>query len=446
MPEAVIALLDSRDPVMKETAWWIVEHRPQWGGALARFFQTHLTAGDLTDAARADLQQRFVQFADNPAIQELLAATVERADVKDERLTALRAMARTRAKELPSSWIAPLVRGLADRDADVVRAAIAVARAAPASKDRAPDLQAALVRAARDGTWPLALRLDALAALPAGMTAIDADLFALLQTSLEPTQPVSVRVAAASVFEKAALGHEQLLTLAQVLERAGPLELPRLLPAFDRGTDEGLGLAMLAALDRSRARSSIRADVLRPRLTKYPESVQKKGEALLASLSVDSARQLRRLEELMAASQGGDVRRGQAVFNSPKAACFSCHTIGYLGGTIGPDLTRIGQIRGERDLLEAILFPSASFARGYEPVVVTTQSGETHGGVLRSDLSDAIVIVSGAGSEIRILRRDIADMQPGTVSVMPPGLADQLSSQELADLLAFLKATRPGAH
>ena len=78
----------------------------------------------------------------------------------------------------------------------------------------------------------------------------------------------------------------------------------------------------------------MRPDILRPRLAKYPESVQQKGEALLASLNVDAARQKRRLEELLAAAQDGktgDVRRGQAVFNSPKTACLSCHTIGYLG-------------------------------------------------------------------------------------------------------------------
>ena len=83
----------------------------------------------------------------------------------------------------------------------------------------------------------------------------------------------------------------------------GPLELPRLLPAFDRGSDEALGLAMLAALQGSKGRSSIRPDILRPRLAKYPESVQQKGEALLASLNVDAARQKQRLEELLAAGK-----------------------------------------------------------------------------------------------------------------------------------------------
>jgi putative membrane-bound dehydrogenase-like protein len=445
-PAAVISLLDSPDPVMKETAWWIAGHHREWGSALARFFQTHLIARNLTGTAHDDLQQKLVEFAENPAIQELLAATVERATAKEDRLTALRAMARTRAKELPASWIRPLVRGLAGRDLEVTRHAVSVARVAPASKESAPDLLAALLRVARDRAWPIEVRLDALAAVHGGLTSVDRDVFDLLRTSLEPAQPVSVRVAAAGVLEKATLGREQLLALAELLERAGPLELPRLLPPFDRGSDEPVGFAMLAALQQSKGRSSVRADILRPRLAKYPESVQKKGEALLASLNVDSAKQGRHLEEILAASKAGDVRRGQAVFNSPKAACLSCHAIGYLGGKVGPDLTRIGQIRSERDLLEAILFPSASFSRGYEPVVVTTQSGETYTGVLRSDLSDAVVLVTGAGTETRILRREIEDMQPGTVSVMPPGLAEQLSSQELADLLAFLKATRSGAN
>ena len=132
------------------------------------------------------------------------------------------------------------------------------------------------------------------------------------------------------------------------------------------------------------------------------------------------------------------------LFNSPKAACNACHAIGYKGGTIGPDLTAIGQIRSERDLLEAIVFPNASFARGFESVVVTTRTGEAVTGVLKSE-GDAIVLVLVDGQERSIPRADVADMQPGAISLMPAGFAEQLSRQELADLLAFLKGTRWGA-
>ena len=52
---------------------------------------------------------------------------------------------------------------------------------------------------------------------------------------------------------------------------------------------------------------------------------------------------------------------------------------------------------------------------------------------------------TGPGTEVRIARSDISGMRPGTVSVMPAGLEEQLTRQELADLLAFLKATKWGA-
>ena len=109
-------------------------------------------------------------------------------------------------------------------------------------------------------------------------------------------------------------------------------------------------------------------------------------------------------------------------------------------------MTRIGQIRSERDLLEAIIYPDVSFVRSYEPMLVVTKSGGMHSGVLRSDLPDEVVLATNATEEARIARPEIAEMRPGTVSVMPSGLDEQLTQQELADLLAFLKATKRGAN
>ena len=219
--------------------------------------------------------------------------------------------------------------------------------------------------------------------LSKGLPLVTADQFALLRASLDPGQPVALRTAAAAIVEKARLDRDQLQALVDVVRQAGPIELPRLLPAFDGSGDEALGLAMLAALEQAPGRSNVRPDVLRPRLAKYSPAVQARGEALLASLQADSVKQAQRLDQLIAGMVGGgDIRRGQSLFNSPKAACATCHAIGYRGGKLGPDLTSIGQIRSERDLLEAIVFPNASFVRGYEPLVVTTTAGATHSGVL----------------------------------------------------------------
>jgi putative heme-binding domain-containing protein len=247
------------------------------------------------------------------------------------------------------------------------------------------------------------------------------------------------------VFGKARLDDGQLLALTAAIPTAGPMELPRLLPAFDQSRDAMVGVALLDALSQAKGRSNVSAQLLRPRLAGFPESIRRRGDELLGAWRVDAARQAKELDAMLAAMRtGGDHVRGQMLFNSPKAGCNACHAIGYLGGRLGPDLTSIGQIRSERDLLEAIVFPSASLARGFETVVVTTTTGESVSGVLKSE-GEAIVIGLVDGQERRIPRADVADMQPGTISLMPAGFAEQLSRQELADLLAFLKGTRWGA-
>jgi putative heme-binding domain-containing protein len=340
--------------------------------------------------------------------------------------------------------VAPLVSLLTAGEDRSPLLALAVLRASPPAPADAPVIDAALLGVGRDGTRPVALRLEALAAMSVALPRVDPDVFTMLQKALAPSEPVALRLTAAACFGRARLDDAQLLALTAAIPTAGPMELPRLLPAFDRSGDPVIGMALLDALSLAKGRSNVSPELLRPRLASYPEAVRQRGEALLVSWRSDAARQARELDAMLAGVRGGDHVRGQLLFNSPKAACNACHAIGYRGGKIGPDLTAIGQIRSERDLLEAILFPSASFARGFESVVVTTTTGDAVTGVLKSE-GDAIVLVLVDGQERSILRADVADMQPGAISLMPSGFAEQLSRQELADLLAFLKGTRWGA-
>ncbi|MCI0365274.1 MAG: c-type cytochrome, partial [Phycisphaerales bacterium] len=163
---------------------------------------------------------------------------------------------------------------------------------------------------------------------------------------------------------------------------------------------------------------------------------------LLRVLNIDLTQQKARLDDLQGALGSGDYRRGQSVFNGTRAACATCHTIGYLGGTLGPDLTRIGSVRTDRDLLESIIFPSASFARAYEPMIVATRDGDEYSGILKRETAESVLLLTGPGAEQHIARSDIETMRPGALSVMPEGLEEQLTRQELADLLAFLKSLK----
>ena len=295
---------------------------------------------------------------------------------------------------------------------------------------------------------PLDIRLEALAAVQAAApaTAPNAPLpqgtFDAVRAGLDPSAPAAARANAAFIVERTTLQSDELAAVADALPTAGPLYTPRLLAAFGKTKEDSAGRALVAGLSRSRTHGSIRADALRAVLANYSEAVRSEAQPLLAALDTDAARQGQRLEQLLAAMQPGDVRRGQQVFNNAKVACLSCHAIGYIGGRLGPDLTRIGEVRTERDLLEAVVFPSASFARGYEPVTVKLKDASVVNGVLRSESGEDILVLTADNREMRIARREIAELQPGSVSLMPQGLDEQLTRSELADLIAFLRATR----
>ena len=124
------------------------------------------------------------------------------------------------------------------------------------------------------------------------------------------------------------------------------------------------------------------------------------------------------------------------------AACSSCHRIGYLGGNVGPELTRIGEVRSERDLLESVIYPSASFVRSYEPTTLVLEGGDEVHGIVRQETDSEWVIVTGPGAEQRLAKATVKEMRPGTTSLMPGGFDQVLTRQELADLLHFVKTVR----
>jgi putative membrane-bound dehydrogenase-like protein len=449
-PATVAGELASSDPSIKETAAWIISRHPEWGNHLTDYLEKRLATPKLGPAERDELSEQLARFASTPRIQEMLAERLndEEADPEGKRII-LRAMAQARLKKVPESWIAALKSFLdtSGNQRELLRDAVAACRALPISPKAIMkidcDLRCTLLNIAGDEKGNGAeLRLQALAAVPGGLTDIGGGTtFAFLTAQLDRNQPLANRTLAADVLARAKLDSEQLMALAGNLKKTGPMEVSRLLDAFTQSTDDKVGKALLSGLAAAPGRSSLRPEMVKPHLKKYSPAIQKEAQKLYALLDVNAEKQRARLEELLAGLKGGDIRRGQAVFNNSKNACVACHTIGYLGGKVGPDLTRIGRIRTERDLLEAIVFPSSSFVRGYEPVVILTKSGKSHNGVIRQDSTTAeIVLATGVNQEVRISRSEIDDMRPSQVSVMPSGLDQQLSPRELADLVAFLKA------
>ena len=442
-PETVTPLLASGDPVLKQTAAWIAGGHPEWGNALARYFRRRLARHAQGPEEQADLVRQLARLAENETIQSLLASTVAGPGSNESRLAALRAMAGSALKETPSAWVDGFAAVLSRGDEALIREAVGTLRDLPNPGDEdARRLRKVLLRVGRDSTLEHELRVNAMAAIPGELDELEPGLFEMLQENLGSAAAVNVRTGAAGVLGRSRLNRDQMLELTESVRTAGPLVLSPLLEAYRGGGDEDLGRRLMAAIRESRGLTGLRADVMNQALADFPPPVKRQGEQLLASLEMDPVEQKTRLEDLLAALDEGDIRQGQAVFNSTHAACSSCHAIGYQGGRSGPDLTRIGDVRSRRDLLESILFPSASFVRGYEPVVVVTESGEIHQGVVTRDGQEEVELVTGPDTEVRVARSEIREIRPGNVSVMPSGLEEQVSREELASLLAFLSNAR----
>jgi len=140
-----------------------------------------------------------------------------------------------------------------------------------------------------------------------------------------------------------------------------------------------------------------------------------------------------RLEQIDFAT--GDVHRGLAVFQ--KKACHRCH---QGGSRLGPDLAGAAGRFSREDLFAAIIEPSREVAPLYRTTMVTTRSGKTYLGMVVYESPDGTLLQISPDTTVRITGEELLLMQPSSQSLMPTGLLNDLTDQDLADLYAYLKS------
>ena len=434
IPDAKLAFaevqphLNAKDTNLRDTAWWIAGRHPNWGKDLAASFAKAIQSGT------ADTE-RIAKFAGNAEVQAMLADRVRI-------LAVVEVMGRAKLKAPPASWMEALSTAMAKLDpaAEWNFAALTALRSFPATTKHPAGLDDTLLKIARDAEQKPRERLLALVVARPEVLDTESLKFALGQ--LGAANPATLRSDAAEVLLNAKLNPAQAMDAVEQLPNASILDLEKLLPVFAKASDKAVGLALVKALDTPTLRAAVRSEQLKPIFAAYPETVQTEAVKFFDKLDAELKAQRANLGTLLDGTQPGDIKRGQLVFNSAKTNCATCHKIGYVGGNIGPDLTRIGSIRKEIDLLESIVLPSASFVRSYEPVQVLRLDGRVHNGVVKKDSPDEVVLAINATDEVHIPRADIDTFKPGVISVMPAGLEKQISKQELRDLLAFLQSMK----
>lgn len=302
-------------------------------------------------------------------------------------------------------------------------------------------------------TFDVMDRLAKIAASPASQSAmrliaarqlrsLDSPTFEFVLQQLGPEASVELRSEAAVTIANTTLTSDQLFALADAQQNVGPLELSQTLDVFQKQTEPELGRRLFVALAKNPAARGIPARRLQQLAQPFGADIVSLAKPLWEANEVTDEEKRLHLEELLANLPSGEIHRGHEVFHSKAAACFACHALGYRGGRVGPDLSRIGRVRTRQDLLEAIIYPSASLVRSYEPFLVVTKDGVQHTGILADQAADRIVLQCNA-TERNVLHRDEIDsIVPSSVSIMPAGIDKQLSRQQLADLMAFLESRK----
>ncbi len=436
--DRVTPLLNTDDPALQKTALAIITARPGWAAEIVGLLRRWLTEKNLDAGRRESLRGALLAFSRDKAIQDLMAQGLEQdATSPAVRLLLLETMGRAPLGKLPPAWVRGLGRHLHNKDDKVVRQTITAIRAAGVT-----DFDRDLLAQAKDQSLAADLRVAALAAAAPRLPRLEPAAFAFLAKQLDPKRPPLERLAAAEVLGSSRLDEMQLQALAGRIKEAGALEMPHLLAAYERSRSGPAGQALVAALTHSPGLQSLTAEGLRRTLRAYPAAVREAARPLFKRLEVDTAAQMARLDELKPVLSGGDPKNGRAIFFGTKAACAACHTVQGEGGRVGPDLSKIGGIRSGPDLLESIVFPSASFVRGYEPYVITTAGGQFHTGIIARETAEAVYLRTAERAEIRIPRAEVESIVRGKVSIMPQGLDGQLSRQELGDLIAFLRSLK----
>jgi putative membrane-bound dehydrogenase-like protein len=432
----VIPALNDADERVRITAGWVASRHPEWAEQLVDYLRRRIVA-DEPENERTRLTELLAKLSFSAVTQSFLAKQMLEQTSPVARTTALRAVAQSGLPKLPAAWHDALAAMLPGATPELTTQIVSTVSKLPQLPEKESSLKDALLLVAMTEQFPESLRIEA-ANCASPLPTVSSGLFRLLMTSLVADDSPARMAHAATLLGSSTLSKAQRDQLLTALPDVGPLELPRLLPALQADHSAEYGSRLLLALKECPSTSILRQDQAKALFEKFPDSIREASHELMSQHYVTAAQQAKEVASTMKRIPAGDAQRGQEIFVGQKAGCLKCHKLGYHGGSLGPDLTKIGRTRKAAELLEAILYPNATIVRGYEPVTIELVDGRILAGIVTNESSDLITLGIDAEKTAVMKRSDIEQIVPSKVSPMPQGILKLLNDQDIADVLAFL--------
>ena len=132
----------------------------------------------------------------------------------------------------------------------------------------------------------------------------------------------------------------------------------------------------------------------------------------------------------------GNAARGEAIFRGA-IGCTQCHAVNGVGGQVGPDLSTIGTSAQPDFLVEHLIVPEKSVKQGFAAIAVICNNGDSYFGIKNGETDSELLLRDATHPQFRV-RKDQIKRQRNVGTLMPSGLTDSLSDDELADLVRFL--------
>ncbi|RAK03182.1 putative membrane-bound dehydrogenase-like protein [Larkinella arboricola] len=138
-----------------------------------------------------------------------------------------------------------------------------------------------------------------------------------------------------------------------------------------------------------------------------------------------------------AVQERGDAKRGELIYRA-NPSCAACHALNGQGGTIGPNLSAVGRGLSSRELITEVLWPNQNIKEGYNRVQVETKKGELIQGIKVFETPEVVHIKTTDSPKTRIIPKKEMAKQTETGSLMPTGLLDAYSEDDVRDLIRYL--------
>ena len=169
-------------------------------------------------------------------------------------------------------------------------------------------------------------------------------------------------------------------------------------------------------------------------LTNHPsEALKTKARALLAAGNSNRKEVVAKYQAALQLQ--GDAVRGQAVYTKN---CITCHRAVGLGHQVGPDLVSV-QNKSHEDLLIAILDPNREAQPNFIGYTATTDDGRVFSGIISAETAASLTLRRAEAKEDVVLRETLDELISSGLSLMPEGVEKEITLEQMADLLAFLK-------